>query len=231
MLAACNKTSAPDCFKKTGKQTSVERTLMPFVCLVLEANLEVVINNGPEYKAEIFGGENMLDEIQTSVSDGTLTIDNKNKCNFVRGYKHKIRLIVTCPDFKYVVTNSIGNIYTTDHFHQDTLYVRSEDGDIKISGTYNQLRTSSHGNGNIYFDGTATNMYVYMNGTNYLYADNATILNYVFIENISLANAYINAPTTGTLEYHIWKTGNIYYKGTPGTLIGKTEGKGTVIKE
>jgi hypothetical protein len=231
VFISCNKTNAPDCFKETGTQITVTRTLPPFICVILDANIEMTIKNGSVYEAEITGGENMLDEVKTTVSNGTLTIDNKNKCNFVRGYKHKITLSVTCPDYQYVVTNSIGNIFTTQDFHQDTLYVRSEGGDITVYGTYYKLRTSSHGNGNVYFKGTTTEMYVYMNGTNYLYADNCSILNYVFIESLSIANAYVNAPNSGTLEYHLWKTGNIYYKGNPSIITGKIEGKGTIIKE
>lgn len=230
LAVACNKPSAPDCFKTTGKQTSITRTLTPFYAVDLEANLEMTLVNGPEYKVEIFGGANMLDKVTTSVSDGTLTIDNKNACNFVRGYKHHLKLTVTAPNFKFAVTNSIGNIIVNDLI-QDTLFVYSEGGDITIDGAYNVVRTSSHGNGNVYFKGTTNKMYVYMNGTNFLYADECVVTNYVFIESISLANAYIKAPDAGTFEYHLWKTGNIYYKGNPSVVSGKIEGKGAVIKE
>lgn len=229
-LAACNKSSAPDCFKTTGKQTTITRTLTPFYAVDLQANLEMTLVNGSEYKVELFGGDNMLEKITTSVSDGTLTIDNKNTCNFVRGYKHHLKLTVTSPNFKFAVTNSIGNIIV-DHLVQDTVFVYSEGGDIMIDGTYNVVRTSSHGNGNVYFNGSTNKMYVYMNGTCFLYADQCKVANYVFIESISLANAYIKAPDAGTFEYHLWKTGNIYYEGNPSVVSGKIEGKGAVIKK
>jgi len=51
VLIACNKPSAPDCFKTTGTQTSVTRTLPPFICVILDANMEMTIKNGTEYKA------------------------------------------------------------------------------------------------------------------------------------------------------------------------------------
>lgn len=231
MLSSCNKPSAPDCFKQAGTIVISTRTLPPFDCLVLDANIEVTIANGNEYKAEVKGGANLLDEVKTTVNSNTLTIENKNHCNFARGYKHKITIKVTSPKFKRVSTYSIGNILTTPDFNQDSIFVVSEDGDITLYGNYNEIKTSSHGNGNIYFKGTTNSLYVYMYGTNYLYADEAIINNYAFIEQISLADAHINAPNGGALDYHIWKSGNIYYKGNPASVNGKIDGKGQLIKE
>lgn len=230
-LNSCNKPSAPDCFKQAGTVVVEKRTLPPFDILVLDANIEVTIENGNEYKAEIKGGANLIGEVKTTVNSNTLTIDNRNHCNFVRGYHHKISVKITCPNFKRVSTFSIGNILTTPDFHQDTIFVVSEDGDITLYGNYKEIKTSSHGNGNIYFKGTTNSLYVYMNGTNYLYADDAIINNYVFIAQISLADAHVNAPAGGAIDYHIWKSGNIYYKGNPASVNGKIDGTGQLIKE
>jgi hypothetical protein len=230
-FAACNKSSAPDCFKTTGKQIVLTRTLSPFDTLQLESYLDVTLKTGPEYKVEINGGENMVDKITTNITSRTLVIENKNQCNFVRGYKHHIAVTVTAPRYKFVVTNSIGNISTANDFAQDTFVVRTEAGDVTINGVFNEVRTSSHGNGNVYFKGKTNNLQSYMNGTNYLNAQDGTITNYVFVESISLADAYVKAPDGGVVEYHIWKTGNLYYEGNPLNVVGKREGKGAVIKK
>lgn len=228
---ACNKPTAPDCFKQAGTVVIEKRNLEPFHSVSLDGNLQVVLKKGSEYKVEIKGPSNLLHKITTSTNSGTLTIDNNNGCNFVRGYKHHYLITVTSPKYDYVETNSIGNISTSDDFVQDTFYVRSEGGDITLNGNYLSLRTSSHGNGNIYFKGKTNELLVYMNGTNYFYAEEGTIANYIFVENISLANAYLTAPSGGIFEYHLWKSGNIYYKGTPAEVKGKSEGTGIVIKE
>lgn len=210
---------------------SVERILTPFSAVTLEANVEIVLRKGNEFKAEIFGPKNLLDKVVTSVSDGTLTVDNHNACNFVRGYKHHLRVIVTAPDIRRVTSNSIGNIRTEEGFVQDTIFFYTEGGDVIINGTFNELKTGSHGNGNVYFNGTTNSMYVYMNGTNYLYAEEGTINNYIFVETISLADAFITAPANGTFSYHCWKTGNIYYSGTPAVVDGKRESTGCPVKK
>jgi hypothetical protein len=229
-VISCNK-SSPDCFKKAGKDSKLERTLSPFKIVQLETNIEITLVKGADYKVEIFGGENLLEKVKTSVESGTLIIDNGNSCNFVRGYDDPIKVTVTAPKYDNVITNSVGSIITNADFQQDTMFFRSEGGDIKINGTYTELKTSSHGNGNVYFSGTTTNMYVYMNGTNYLFASEGVVTNYLFVSNISLGNAHVNLANNGTLEYHISKTGNIYYKGDPAVIKGKSDGKGTILKE
>jgi len=229
-VISCNK-SSPDCFKKAGKDSKLERTLTPFKIVQLETNIEITLVKGSDYKVEIFGGQNLLEKVKTSVESGTLIIDNGNGCNFVRGYDDPIKITVTSPRFERVITNSVGKVNTLSDFQQDTMFFSSEGGDMIINGNYTELKSSSHGNGNVYYKGTTNKMYVYMNGTNYLYAEDGTITNYVFIESLSLADAYITAPTNGTFEYHLWKTGNIYYKGNPVSVSGKSEKGGVVLKK
>jgi hypothetical protein len=210
--------------------STLSRQLSPFKRVVLDANLDVILRKGSESKVEIFGAKNLLEKVTTDVNDNTLTIDNRNGCNFVRGYKHKLTVIVTSPNYEMATTNSIGTFKTEDTFAQDSMFFYSEDGDMIIDGTFRVLKTGSHGNGNVYFSGTTYDMYVYMNGTNYLYAEKGTITSYIFIEQISLADAYITAPSGGKFDYHILRTGNIYYKGDPALVSGITEKTGTVIK-
>jgi hypothetical protein len=231
VLLACNKPSAPDCFKRIGKNITVERLLVPFDTVISDAPVELTIRTGNEYKAEITCGENLETKIKTDIKNRTLLIENKNTCNFVRGYKHVIKIVITAPYYKFVVANTVGNIYTTDDFVQDTLVMRTEAGDIHIKGNFNEVRTSSHGNGNVYFTGKTNNLQCYMNGTNYLYADKAQIKDYVFIETISIADAFVKAPDGGALEYNLWKSGSIFYSGNPIRVEGKISGKGKVVRK
>lgn len=230
-LLACNKPSAPDCFKRIGKNITVERPLVPFDTVISDAPVELTIKTGNVYKAEITCGENLEPKIITDIKHKTLIIENKNTCNFVRGYKHVIYVTITAPRYKFVVANTVGNIYTAEDFAQDTLVMRTEAGDLHIKGMFNEVRTSSHGNGNVYFTGKTNNLQSYLNGTNYLYADKADIKDYVFIETISIADVFVKAPDGGALEYNLWKSGSIFYTGNPNRVEGKISGKGKVVRK
>jgi len=162
-----------------------------------------------------------------------LTIENNNKCNFVRGYKRNITVNVTLPYLVRIENHGVGTTKFGENFSQDTIQVRAENsGDIHLSGTFNQVKTSSHGNGDIYLSGNCNTLFIYTYGTNVLYGENFVVNNYLFIETISIGDCFVNAPNGGTFDYNIWRNGNIYYKGNP-TQINNTngDGKGKLIKQ
>ncbi len=233
IITSCKKENAIDCFKSNGTQKTEIRYLADFNRIKTYDKIEVTIVKGTDYKIEVNAGKHLLSNIITKVTDGILSIQNKNKCNFVRGYKNKITATVTLPYLNLVENLGVGTVYFDANFNQDTLKVRAENsGDIYINGSYYRITTSSHGDGNIYANGTCNTLSVYMYGTNFFYGQNLTTTNYAFAENISIGSAYINAPNTGTFECNIHKDGNIYYTGNPTVLNDFSDGtaKGKLIK-
>ena len=106
--------------------------------------------------------------------------------------------------------------------------------DVHISGTYTTVLTSAHGNGDIYLNGTAHELQVYTYGTNFLFAEDLDIDGYMFVSTISLGDVIINATKLGQLEYLIYSSGNIRYKGNPGlirNLGGDEDATGKLIRE
>ncbi len=132
-----------------------------------------------------------------------------------------------------VENHGVGTTLFSEDFAQDTIHVLAENsGDIHLNGTFNQIKTSSHGNGDIYLNGICNTLFVYTYGTNLLKGEGLTVNNYVFVESISIGDCFINAPNGGKLEYNIWRNGNIYYKGNPAEINNfKGDGKGQLIKQ
>ncbi len=182
---------------------------------------------------DVVAGKNVIKNIKTTVSDGVLSIDNDNRCNFVRGYKRSITVNITLPYIVKVESRGVGTIRFNESYSQDTMQLLAENsGDIHLYGTFNEIRTSSHGNGDVYLNGTCSRLFVYTFGTNLLKAENLIISSHVFIETISIGDCFINAPQGGKLEYNIWRKGNIYYKGNPAEINNlKGDGKGKLIKQ
>lgn len=90
----------------------------------------------------------------------------------------------------------------------------------------------SHGNGDIYLQGSANNLLVYTNGTNYTHAENFRVSDLAYISSYSLGHAYFNLKGTATFQYYIWSEGNVYYSGNPGTIanLGNSDAKGQLIQ-
>ncbi|MCC6369996.1 MAG: DUF2807 domain-containing protein [Bacteroidia bacterium] len=218
-LSNCNKDNAFDCFKSNGKTTSQVRFPGYFNRIQVNDKIEVTIHKGNEYKVEVMAGANLLRKIKTKVVDNELIIDNNNKCNFVRGYKHQIKAHITLPYLKMAVNSGVGDMHIEDNFTQDTLVVRVDGvGDIYVNGTFNQVRSSTHGAGNTYVSGTTDSFAIYASGTCYVWAKDLNVKGYLFVNSLSLGDIYVNCNGLSTMDYTLESDGNLYYSGKPGVL-------------
>lgn len=233
VLFSCKKENRLDCFKSNGAETTDVRDPGAFSVIEVDNKMDLYIRQGTEYKVEVTAGKNLIKNILTSVTDGTLRVDNNNTCNFVRGYKKNITLNITLPYLKFVKNNAVGTVNILD-FNQDTLVVRTESsGDIHITGNFNEVRTSSHGNGDMYVQGTANRFYVYTNGTNFVYASDLVVKDFAFVQTVSLGDCFVNGSQLQDFSYNIGSSGNVYYSGNPPSItdVSEVKAKGRLIKE
>jgi hypothetical protein len=235
LFTSCKKENAPDCLTPNGDDVSELRDLSEFRSIELNSDIEVTLLSGTLQKVEVIAGEYISDKINCSVTNGTLVIENLNKCNFVRGYKRKVRIKATLPYVTHILNNGVGDIIFDRDFKQDsTLNLNAgSSGDIYVKGSFDKIVTNSDGNGDLYFDGTANQLNAYSKGTNYTYAQNLDVRYYIFISTYSLGDTYLKLNSTTTLDYYIWKDGNIYYTGNPNSINELSDGtaKGKAIKE
>ncbi|MBA2612567.1 MAG: DUF2807 domain-containing protein [Bacteroidetes bacterium] len=225
-----------DCFKSTGTDVSEMRYPGKFQDVQVKGKIEVNIFQGSEYKVEVIAGRHLIKNINTTVTDTLLKIENSTSCNFVRGYKRKIIVNVTMPYVSKIYNYSVSSITMDPGFNQDSLlYVRNENiGDTYINGKFNIVSTSSHGAGDIYLSGSSRTLLIYSNGTNFTFAENFKASDQVFISTYSIGDAHLNLQGVASFDYYIWSKGNIFYSGDPLAInnlgAGKTNGKGTLIK-
>ena len=231
LLFSCKRENALDCFKSNGHYYEEVRDIGPFKSIRVENKINVKIIKGPQYRLLIKTNKNLASNISTKVMDDVLTIENLNTCNFVRGYKHEINIEITTPNVSLVTNIGVGKVEFSDNYVQDTLVARIESsGDIIINGTFNQIRTSSHGNGDMIVSGEANSFYVYSNGINFVHAENLIVKDYVFIESLTLGDCYINAKQLDILDYHLESSGNLYFSGQPKQIREIRSGKGKAIQ-
>jgi hypothetical protein len=234
LLLSCRKENALDCFKSNGKDITVARHTEAFDYIEAYDNLEVTIIQANEYKVEVTAGEHIINNISTKVSEGILKLDNTNKCNFVRGYKRKIKITVTVPRIVKITNHGVGPVTVDKNYKQDKIFLRAENsGDIYLNGSFTEVETSSHGNGDMYLSGDTKRLLIYSNGTNYTYAEGMKVSDFIFISTYSFGNAYFNLNGLSQIDYMIWSGGNIYYKGEAAIMrdLSEISAKGKAIKE
>lgn len=232
LLQSCTKDNAFDCFKTTGPDKTEERALNEFENVIIYDNMELNLVQGSTYKITITAGKNLIESISTNVENSTLVIENNNMCNFVRGYKRKIILTLEVPKIKKITNAGVAPVIFHESFALDTIIATIQNsGDVYLKGNYYEIRTSTHGNGDMNLSGKCNRLFVYTNGTNYVRAENLEVSEYAFIETYSIGHCYLNTTQLTQFDYNIHLSGNIYYKGMPALInnFSKSNVKGKAI--
>lgn len=232
LIFSCKKENMCDCVKSTGPTNVIYHDVKDFNCIYLKDKMDLYLTQGPNFEVRVEAGANLQSLIKTELDGETLKVFNTNRCNWVRGYKHKIKVYITAPYFKYLKHGGLGVIESVGTIVQDTISLRSENsGDFKLNVDAYMLKTSSHGNGDMYLTGVTNRLESYYYGTNYLYASDLNVSSYVFLDSYSIGHAYINAPENGLMDIIIDRAGNVHYKGNPATINLTRNGKGNLIKD
>jgi hypothetical protein len=231
IFTSCKKDPFPNFALSAGKITTVTRDVTGnFTKIYLNDDVNLVITQGNTYSISIEGGENILEGIETSISDSTLTIRNNNTFNWLRSYDKKFTAFVTLPHLLQFDYQSIGTVTCTDTIREDSLFVTSSGGSGYIKLV---IKTgSSHlsiNSGSVDMDISG------LSGVNYLYSNAYGPFHcqdlktaFTFITTNSTNDCYIN--TSFYLEYKILSLGNIYLTGNPTIVPIQLTGEGKLIQ-
>ena len=97
LSTSCEKGHSADCFKSNGSDITETRYPGDFKNIEVSAQMDVYIYQGNEYKVEVTAGKHIIENIKTTVTNNLLSIENTSVCNFVRGYKRKVKINITVP--------------------------------------------------------------------------------------------------------------------------------------
>ncbi len=230
-MLSCKRESLCDCVKSTGATNTIYHDVVDFNCIYLRDKMDLYITQGANFEVRVEAGANLQKLIKAELDGETLKVFNNNRCNWVRGYKHKIKVYITAPYYKHIRHGGLGTIESVGTIVQDEISLRTENsGDYKLDVNMDRVVCSAHGNGDTYLTGTTKKLESDYTGTNYLYAYGLAITDYVYLHSVSIGHAQINAPENGLMDIVIDRSGNIYYKGNPATINLTGSGKGNLIK-
>ncbi len=229
---SCKKENLCDCVKSTGKDITSTRDVSNFNAITVRDKIDLILTQGPVFEVKVEAGANLQSLIKTTISYDTLKIENKNRCNWVRGYKRKIKVYITAPNFNFLNNKGLGTISNTGEITQDSIKVKlSNSGDVKLNLNTNVVRGGAHGNGDLYLSGVSNRLEYDYVGTNYLYAYDLKVNSFIYLHSVTLGKSFVNAPENGEMDIRIDQAGNVYYKGNPATINLTRNNKGDLIKE
>ena len=96
LLSSCSGGQKDDCITSMGDIVSIDRDVMTFDKLYVEDRIKVIlVQDSSQYgRIELNGPSNLLDQIESNVSNKQLRLVNTNTCNFVRSFNYEIKVKV-----------------------------------------------------------------------------------------------------------------------------------------
>lgn len=232
-LFSCKKAEDRRCWKGAGEDVTVERTVDDFTDLYVGPHVSVRLVQDGQSKVEITGGKNLVNFITTEVVDGQLRIENTNRCNFLRSYKHEIEVVVhlgalplkevyfegtrpfTCDEnlvlsnLSVIIRDGAGKMNFDVACNDLTIVVTNGWGNFELKGTANKLHLDIRNNG--FGDAYQLNVAQEVN----------VVSNTSGVVKVDADVPVFNVQTSSS--------GDVWYVGNPGTLNYTNYGTGELI--
>lgn len=227
-----------------GKGDIVVRTLAmtSFTDVKLLMAATVTIERGETLQVEIAGQPNILDLINTQVSDGEWAIYNR-EC--VASYE-KLEIRITMPTLRSINHSSSGIVQVNDRFEGDVDLHLSGSGQITYRGGTGDLAAVLSGSGKINIDGAYGDVTLNHSGSGLITAvGSAEFLKATcsgsgavaaYEMPASEAQAVVSGSgscyvtVTSTLEASVSGSGSVFYRGNP-QVNGTDTGSGSIVND
>lgn len=217
LVFSCKKPENRTCFKLLGSETTKEIPLASFDRLDLREHVKYVLIQDSLDKVVLNGGKNLLNLIEVKSESGLLTIENKNRCGFLRNAKkvvvaeiHFTRLV----NIRFIGTEPLTNQGTiqTDYF---TFYSRDGAGDVTLDLNALEINAeANHGWCNFTLTGTTQKARICAKSNSYCDVTGLTVTDSLYVASETVGDIKVNANNLVIYGY-ITQSGNILYKGTP----------------
>lgn len=231
IFQSCQKPQNRACFKSTGAESSVVIPLDSVYHFNLYKNLRYEIFQDTGRYIKVNGGENLVQLIDVKNENGIVSVNNNNKCNFLRSNEKPVTVEIHYPYFKEFYMEPSDSVIFHDQILSDTLKVeiREGGGSTKLNVDVNYLSVNvTYGTGDYFLEGSANNAEVKIQNNGFADASqfNAST---IFVYNNSTGDLKINLENSDAFVV-LDGTGDIYYSGNPASLVFNKPGSGSLIK-
>ena len=223
--------SLSSCEKKIhgeGPVVTQTRTFGEFTKILLGAPALLYVTQEPGYKFTVDAQQNILDILQTSVSDGELKIKFDNGKNI--SSHDKIIIRISAPLYERLSISGSGNISGTNTFQTTRLQlVVSGSGSILLpdAAVSGDMDAFISGSGDIQINTGLANAGTFsISGSGSMKMLNTTFKTL----NVQISGSgSVEATVSQQLDAHISGSGSVWYKGSP-TVNSHVSGSGSVKK-
>ncbi|MES2767268.1 MAG: head GIN domain-containing protein [Bacteroidota bacterium] len=212
--------------KGSGNIKTETRQLGEFHSIETNGFMEILVTQGASQPVRIEGDDNLLEYITTEVENGVLVIGTKEGSFST---KNDMKIYVSMPDIKKLAIAGSGSIQGQNDFKTGDLGLEIEgSGDIKVVGTFKNVKSEISGSGDIVVKGTAIAQSVEVNGSGDVHAEELQTSGDCSVEISGSGDCRVWA--NGVLKAEINGSGDVRYKGTPTSVDSDISGSGSVSR-
>ncbi len=164
---SCNDENAPDCFKSTGRTVQQRRPISAFTEIVLHDNIDLYLTHTEDSTVVVEAGENLMPKIEVTQQGTTLSIRNRNTCNWVRTYQRPVKVTVGVPRDHLVLRHlGFGTIRSAEPLEIGYLVVASFDasGDVQLDGKLDYIVLYANSPAHITLSGRSESLEAWLHG-------------------------------------------------------------------
>ena len=214
---SCSKPG--ECIEATGSIITKDFTVADFDKIIVHQGISLVVTEGSIYKVEVQTGENLMPNIQATVSDGLLTLKDNTTCNWVRDYGNTV-VFVTAPNISEINSKTERTITSNGILTYPVLSLIAMDlsdgagtGDFNIQVNNSQLAIENNNVSRYNISGQTDNLSVnFYNGNGRFNGDNLTAKKINVYHRGS--NDMVLDPTE-SITGKMVSTGNVILKNNP----------------
>ncbi|MBL6730996.1 MAG: DUF2807 domain-containing protein [Bacteroidia bacterium] len=233
MLSSCGGEHKDDCITKLGKVVSEQRDVIPFDKLYVEDRIKVfLVQDSINYgRIELNGPSNLLNQIESTVTDNQLRLINTNTCNFIRSFNYDINVYVYVKELTEIHLESIAEVVSNDTININFLNIfHPALSDINLILSGDEVFIRSRNSASTILRG---NLRVLKGSVEEISNLDAQYLvcEEVYIDTHSPLDCYINA--TKGMYLKILNSGNIFYINEPTDykILAEQTGSGQLLKK
>jgi len=227
MMAFSGCIKDPLCVKGEGPVVTRILTLDPISSIELQGSFDVIIKQGEEQEVKAVGNDNIIDHLDTYMSDGTWYIGMEQGCF----YNFDLKIYLTVPYIESIANSGSGDMHVEDfNDNGDLILDINGSGDInlwKFTGVENMTVTIG-GSGSIVLNDSVEglqNISVRNSGSGKYKGFEAETVNCTLFSN---GSGYCEVTVSEYLDVTINGSGNVYYKGRPAIDVNDN-GSGKLI--
>lgn len=231
LVFSCKKPVNRSCWKFAGETKTISISVGDFTALFLNGHLSYSLVQDSTDKIVITGGENLIGHVKWTNENGLLTLENGNKCNFLRDPKNLIHVEIHCTtvaNIRFEGTEPLKGIGTlkSDYF---VLFIRDGAGPVTLDLQSLVVDADiAHGWGEYHLSGKTKIARIAVRSNGFCSVDQLQITDSVYVGSESQGDITLNANGIPMAGY-IKSGGNIRYKGIPSLITVIKTGDGNLI--